>query len=727
MMIKISNEFLDFSDLIEVEKQIKLFEEIATTDGDFSYSFELQKTINNTRILQNPQPDNISKLVYQKIPAQLLTDDGNMVHDGYLRIESIDDVYGCSFFAGNSNWFGLLSPMLQELDWSEYDTDQTEITIQNAIFNTSGVVFPVVDNGALLTRGYQQLKVEDFVAGIYVKDVFNKIFSAHGIKIQGELLNDVNYQTAITIKNGRYQAEIDASSTFAEQSILQARPVELNEYTVIFDNDSVYPYFDGSNNPYDPVTATYTVPYKMRLKIEVELTPAIVDASYNQRIYLYLNGAYPGFVDIGLAAGGLYNSATPGDSETFTFVRSIVFNQGDTILFKSQWQQSVGSTQNDVVSGTVKFTPEFIYKAFGSAIVPQWTQQEYVSNIFRLFNCLASYKEATRTLTINLFEKIKSKPAVDVSTYLSGTTVDYAEFISAYGKKSLLSFGENEDEELKKKIQKLFAYEKGEIDVDNDFLNDEEDVLESDFTFPIGYINPVFDMSIERLNLLSLSTDESVEATTVTDSLGQARFTIPADIFQLSDLVRIEESSNPIYNGDWMVENQAAGYVELKGLSFSTAATVKLTKLVFDYEESDAVFILHHVPLYTVSKFSGKTFFAVENTDISTLATAFSNLLQTGRQINRDFINSLSFSGEGNPLHYQQTLIDQYFRLFSQVLNDPVKLISVAHLPVALYNEIDFLNPMKVLTEESQNVYYLNRISGYKESYLPCTLELIKL
>jgi len=165
----------------------------------------------------------------------------------------------------------------------------------------------------------------------------------------------------------------------------------------------------------------------------------------------------------------------------------------------------------------------------------------------------------------------------------------------------------------------------------------------------------------------------------------------------------------------------------LKGLSFSTAATAKLTKLVFEYEESDDVFILHHVPLYTVSKFSGKTFFAVENTDISTLATAFSNLLQTGRQINRDFINSLSFSGEGNPLHYQQTLIEQYFRLFSQVLNDPVKLISMAHLPVALYNEIDFLNPMKVLTEESQNVYYLNRISGYKESYLPCTLELIKL
>jgi len=726
MMIKVSNEFLEFDELIEVEKQIKLFEEISTTDGDFSYAFELGKTLTNTRILQNPQPDNISKLVYQKIPAKLLSDSGAETFDGFIRIERITDVYHCSFFAGNNNWFGMLSGSLQDLDWSEYDTNQTEITIQAAIFNTRGVVFPVVDNGALLTRGYQQLKVEDFVAGIHVKDVFNKIFSSHGIKIQGELLEDANFQTAITIKNGRYQSEIDASSTFAQQTATQARPGENVQYTVIFDNDSVYPYFDGANNPYNPLTGVYTVPYKMRLKIEVELTPAIVNASYNQRIYLYLNGVYT-FVDIGLAAGGLYNSATPGDSETFTFVRSIVFNQGDTIFFKSEWQHSAGSTQNDVVSGTVKFTPEFIYKAFGAAIVPDWTQQEYVSNIFRLFNCLASYKESTQTLTVNLFEKIKSKPAIDLSEYISSTEVDYTEFISAYGKKSLLSFKEKEDEEIKKRIQKFFSYSKGDIEVNNDFLPDSADALVSDFAFPIGYINPAFDMSIERLNLLSVSEEESVEATAVTDSTGQARFAIPEDIFQLSDLVRVSESSNPIYNGDWMVENQAAGYVELKGLPFDTAATAKLTKLQFNYNESDDVFILHHVPLYTVSKFSGKSFFTVENTDLSTLSMAFSNLLQTGRQVNRDFIYSLSFSGESNPLHYQQTLIQQYFRLFGQVLNDPVKLISTANLPYHVYHQIDFLSPVKVLTEESTNVYYLNRIRGYKGSEYECTLELIKI
>jgi hypothetical protein len=117
----------------------------------------------------------------------------------------------------------------------------------------------------------------------------------------------------------------------------------------------------------------------------------------------------------------------------------------------------------------------------------------------------------------------------------------------------------------------------------------------------------------------------------------------------------------------------------------------------------------------------------LENTEYETFTLGFFNLMNTGRQVNRDFINSMSFSGEDNPLHYQQTMIDQYFRQFSRVLNDPVKLLCEAHLPQHVYEQIDFLSPITIKTMETTNQYYLNRISGYKESYLPCVLELIKL
>ena len=139
------------------------------------------------------------------------------------------------------------------------------------------------------------------------------------------------------------------------------------------------------------------------------------------------------------------------------------------------------------------------------------------------------------------------------------------------------------------------------------------------------------------------------------------------------------------------------------------------------------MYLLHHVPLYTINKFSGLNFITLENTEYETFTLGFFNLMNTGRQVNRDFINSLSFSGESHPLHYQQTMIDQYFRQFSRVLNDPVKLLCEAHLPQHVYDQIDFLSPITIKTMETTNQYYLNRISGYKESFYPCVLELIKL
>ena len=239
MMIKVGNEYLDFNDLVETEKQVKLLEDLSTSDGDFSYSFDLSKTINNTRILNNPLPDNISKEVYQKIPASLLTDSGEETFKGYLRVEKINVNYECSFFAGNNNWFGLLSGKLRDIDWSDYDIDQTEITLSNALFNTSGVVFPLIDNGLLAYRGNALLKVEDFVGALYTKDIVNRVFALQGIKVQGELLNDADYLASVVVNNPKSQENIDTASSYVEQSTLIARPGENVEYPVVFQNDSV--------------------------------------------------------------------------------------------------------------------------------------------------------------------------------------------------------------------------------------------------------------------------------------------------------------------------------------------------------------------------------------------------------------------------------------------------------------------------------------------------------
>lgn len=715
MMIKVSNEFLDFNEQIEVEKQIKLFEDISTTDGDFSYAFDLPKTINNTRILQNPFPDNINKPVYQQILARLLSDSGAELYDGYLRIEKVTDVYQCSFFAGNNNWFAMISGLLSDLDLSRFDVEQTIANIQNSWLQTEGIVFPLVDNGGLLTRSDHRVKIEDFVGAFYVKTIFNQIFVEAGIKIKGELLNDWMYNNTVCLKNSKSQEEITARASFVKTT--NSPNPHTGVYTkMTWTDDSSYPYFDGSQNNFQLANSRYVADVREIVKSELVINEPHIPGAFGQfRLSFYVNGVS--------VKEKILNQI---GEDPVLLSDLITLNAGDQL---EVWLLNDATVFADpITDATWKITPTFIYKSFGKSVAPNWTKQEFVSNILRLFNVLASFEAGNKTLTLNLFEKIKSKPAIDLSEHISETEVDYSEFISDYGKRSKFSYNEVDFDELKEaNVGKFFKYGQGVINVNNDFIEDDVDVIESDFSNPINYINGVFDMSIEKTNLLEIDEGENIEITSVVDDVGNARFLIPEDIFLPGDLVRISDSTNPAYNGDWVVLSVVAGYFYVSGLAFDANATATATKMDYVYGNSDDVFLLVNIPNYQVLKFSGDEYFFFEDNITYSLAVGYFDLINTNRQINIDFIYSLSFGGIDDPLHYMVTMIEQYFRLFRQVLNDPVKLYSVAHLPYALFVQIDFLSPIKIRTIETVNSYYLNRITGYQESYLPVTLELIKI
>lgn len=723
MMIKVSNEFLDFDEVIEVEKQIKLFEDISTTDGDFSYSFDIPKTLNNTRILQNPFPDNINKPVYQQIPAQLLGESGAELYDGYIRIERVTNVYSCSFFSGNNNWFVRLTGRMADLDLQAYDIDNNEVNIIDSWALEDGLVFPFLDNGGLITRSYYQLKIEDFVGGFYVKTLFNKIFVEAGIKIQGELLEDWRYQHLICMANSKDQALIDASTSYVEKSVSQAAPHN-TEVLVEWDNDSTLPFFDGSANNFDLANNRY-IP-SLKSVVSVDLTTVISSTGDFTLtiISVYVNGVIV----------RQHGSAGPANTEIVTSLNVRLNLQAGDILEIKQVQINADGDAGTIHRGTIKITPTYIYRTIGSSAVPNWTKQQFVSNILRMFNVLSSYKEGDATLTLNLFEKIKSKPQVDLSEYISDVEIDYSEFISDYGQRSRLGYKEVEFEELKTYNQgKFLKYGQGVIEVDNDFLEADKSIVESDFANPIAYTNPVFDASIEKTNLIELEEGESFEFSNVgNDGYGDAAFNVgDSEPFLVGDLVRVRDSTNSVYNGDWVVKSVDGVHVVFNGLPFDTGGTGNLVKLNYKYSTSEDVFLFLNIPNYQLSKFSSAPmvfdsggFYPIEITNI---ALAYFDMINTGRQVNKDFIYSLSFGGLDDALRYQTNMIESYFRLFSRVLNDPVKLFCTCHIPYALFVQMDFLSPIKIRTMETTNEYYLNRITGYRESYLPCTIELIKI
>lgn len=710
-MLKIGTEYLDCNDTVEIERQVKLFEDLSSTDGDYSYQFNLPKTAKNIKALGNPFPDNYTKPVYQKINCEIV-DNGLKIYSGFLRIEKITDVFQVAFYSGNNNWFGMLSDKMTAIDWSEFDVDQTEANLSLAISNTSGTVFPLVDNGLLAYRSEALLKVEDFVGAIYTKDIMRKVFQEHNIKIQGELLDDPDYSSSVVLSNAKSTADIEARTT-KTHTTNSPNPHDSSYHKMVWTDDTNYPYFDGSANLFDLSLGRYTADVKMRVKVNLNITQDSGSAGLGIvfKMAIYINGV-------------LFEEKTGpfGTSAAQSYTKVVTLEAGDYLEIFTY--NAAAFWDDPITDATLEITPTFIYKAIGSAMVPNWTQAEFIGEIFRQYNVLSHYEPESKTLTANLFEKLKDKEPIDLSPHISKTDVDYVEFISSYGKKSFLSHEQTDEEDDFKKLNPpRRAYSKGEIEINNEHLESEVDMLESKFAAPITYLNPVFSMSMEKTNLLDLDEEINIPFTGVIDSPstpGRARFAIDDDVFALADLVRITNSTNANYNGDHYVITLGTGYIELESVAFDTDATGEVAKMNFVYTDSEQVYLLHHVPLYSLTNFSGAPSFQIENTDYETLALGFYNPIATGRNLDTDFLYSMAF--ESGDMH---SVVEKNFSLVAKVLNDPVKLLCVAYLPYKVFLKMDFLRPVTIKTLETSTMYYLNRISGY--SGKECNLELIKL
>lgn len=716
MMLKVGSEYLDFNGTVELEQKVKLFENLDSSDGDVSFQFDVEETSKNVRLLNYPISDHLTKSTYRRINCDLQDDSGVSLQTGFLRIERRvkRDRIALSFFSGNSNWFGLIAGNLTDIDFSDFDIEQTIANIESSWSNTSGITFPLVDNGGLITRSVAHLKIEDFIGAFYVKTVFKKIFTSVSIKLEGELFEDPLYDKLITIKNSKNQTEIDNRSSYVLSNGM-SRPSDNVFYKMTYDDDSTYPYFDGASNNFDLANNRYVADQKMILRVEASFV-AVTVSPMLQLIEVWVNG-----VEVKEKQG----QSVSGAENTFSINVLIPLEAGDVLEIYTIYGLTPGS---DILSATLKLTPTYLYTSYGNSMVPNWTKQEYVSAIFQIFNVITSFDPKTKTLTCNLFDKIKEKDPIDISKYVTVEETDYISFISSFGKRSLFSYNEIDFDEVKDyNLANSFKYGQGVIHVANDFISESEEVINSEFTNPFTYINGVFDMSMERTNLIELNEGESININSVSDNGGIARINISEDLFLVGDILRITESTNTRYNGDWVVNVQAAGYVELNGLAFESNATGKITKMDYAYNSSDEVYLMVNIALYDNSKFTGNPSILLETVLKSAFGLAYFSLLNTSRQINIDYKQSLSFGEIQDPLFYQRTILETYWSLVSRVLNDPVKLINTGLMPTNVYRSIDFLRPLMVKTLESSNLYYCNTISGYKSSYENFRIDTIKL
>lgn len=710
MMLKVGSEFLEFDEDVELERQALLFEELSETRGDFSYSFNIPRTHKNCKILNQPFPDNASKPVYTKIDCHLLSDSGSVLHIGFLRVEQLTKRnIVTSFFSGNSNWLSLLTGDMTELELSQYDTPYSDI--EASWTSSTGIVFPVIDTGVLIDRGYRNLVQEDFVGCFKLPVLMREVLQQSGLKLTGELISDPLYQNLIVVTNTRSKVDKDNNSIYVGKNDMQVVPDAVGNYVITF-NLHTGGYFVGPDASFTTDTE-WTAPYDMTIDILVEY-----QTTDPRQGLIFINGV------LGEEASGK-DLRVLGSDETLSTV-ALRVNAGDVVDFRMARYDDT-TTDATVTKATMRITPRFIYRARGVASVPLWTKLQFVNNVLSLFNCVTDYDPYSKTITANLFENIKSKTPIDISAYIDDSEIvtDYAEFISNYGKSSILTYQENDsDEELADyNIGVFLKYGSGSIEVDNELIPESATLLESDFSSPISYVNPVFDASLERINFVEYEDVFDRDITSVTDNAGVARFMNSATPFEVDDLVRIE-STYTGYNGVWLVTAATATYIEVDGLAFEEDATGTITQLRFNLTSDDSVYLMRYIPGISVADISPtRTEYRFLGASESSIGYAYFNLLNTNTQVNEDFKQGLAFGEITDPLFYQRTLLQTYWGTCARVLNDPVKITIIAYLPESVYSELTPLAPVYIKTLETVNLYYVNRITGF----YPCQIELIKL
>lgn len=716
MMLRVDGEYLDFEGDIDVEAQIKLFEEIDSNQGDWSYSFELSKTNHNLKKLGLPFPDTV-KSIFNSVQCDIINDSGFLIYSGSLRVEKISETISCSFFSGNNDWFNLLNEPMSSLPLYKYDYNITEANIMASWAYTKGMVFPLIDTGALVTRSFPSLKIEDFTGCLYVRELMRDVFNPHGIKLKGDLFDDDTYNRLIIATNGKSQSDVANRSSYIQKTTAQSAVFNA---LVSFQNETIYPFFDGSNNNYDTTLYRYTADVKMRVKIDVTLQVAATVGAPNISVFdliFQVNGStYRAFSYSVNSTGGPLSKSfdLPLEAGDYTDLRITV-----TAL-----------NGLNITSGSIKITPSYIYRAFGASSVPNWTQLEFVSNIFRLFNPLVSFDSSKRELTVDLFNKIRSKQEIDISDDIELIETDYSEFISSYGKRNIFKYRESDDEDLRiYNVNNFIKYGSGNIQVNNDFIDDSAEVVESDFTSPVTYLNGVFDASMERIHYVELDEITETSITSISNASGIPRFNITnADqTYAIGDLVRFDLVVDS-YDGDWVINAVTSSYITVIGLGYSSSTTGTATLMRHKFTSDDNVYLFVNAAFVQNLFFSSNYSMVINSTPFTYTSLAYFNMLSNGREINTKYKQSLAFGQLNNPLSSQMTLLTTYWSIFYTIMNDPTMLRVAGYFNLTKFSELKtFLRPLRVKLNESSNQYYLNRITGYKDKSIPCEAELIKL
>lgn len=707
-MIKIGNEYLEYSDLPDVVRQVKTPDTIDAA-GDFSYSFTVQPTPNNIRIIKaglNQSDGNLNKKIYCTYERF-----GNPIHVGYLTIDrTTSSGIDLTFYSGNTEWFQVIKQAgaIYNLDLSAYKLPLANTVPSAVIVNswtaTEGIIYPLADMGYLFDIG--PATVENFLPMVYVKTVMKAIFQQNGFKLDGEILSDSIYNQLVAGVDNQFDPSLEYLTSRNAYIGKGTQGLNTTPQLVTFTLDT-YPYYNGGQFGGNRYTADEDMSMVVTVDFQLDF-----GAPYN--IELRRNGSV---IDTIQSSGS-------NISVSFNDRNVVTIDEGQ---YFEVWMYLDSGTAN-IVSGSVNYRMVRFDATYPQFLFGNMTQIDFVRGIFRMLNVVSTYDQFSKTVTCNLFRNVKNSE-VDLSTYVSDIEVDNTSLSEEIGTQTIFKFQDGGGEQITDyNNRNSIPYGGGAIISDSEILSQDVE-FDVPFTASYGYYNSTFKTWLADLGIVSFEEQEDgFTITSVTNSGGNALFTTSDDhnLDQL-DYVKITNTSTGEYLGRRRVSTVVSA-TEFRLQDTPYTSTVAVTgsgvKLNSSSNLNGSVFIGMVLPNYPVSSFMKN------ETTIDYAGTPYSNIAFfyfVKDNLNLPIDNFRELPVFGTNVVGAITLLDKYYGEQKKYFNNPVKLLANMHMPLNVYNSIDRTKSVSIKTEFLNAKGFIIKDEGYKGPDVTGLFEIVNL
>lgn len=494
---------------IVLQKSSTKLGEIQNRQGSYTNDFEIPASYENLKNLGYVNLMSVSDQAVDsnsRIDATLLNNKVQ-ISRGYLQISGVDflnNTISVAFFGGLSDWVAKLSgKSIRDIELSELNHEWTASNVSGSWANTEGYIYPLINYGNLTGfDNLSELSTTDFYPALFQSTLLQRAFNEVGYKVSGSFVDEFAYKNAIIpFAEKEFLSSEQYSDTFRgsitgnqlQQQFFSNTSSEdvVNKFTfnTASVEQNVYSSFNASAGTFEaPISDTF----KLRFQLDLTQTLNIVGGTSNS--LASLGFVFKDQLGTEIVKEELLSIVDTSDSISGLFVYEFEWDAaaGDKIspylYFEFTSNTNVTSIQYISNPESYSFFCDGIDRTMeeGDLVdiaysMPDLQVLDVIRDMIQRHGLIITVDDVTQTVNFDRFEKMLTKTAENWSQKVDISKVHALDFTTVtenYAKSNIFKYKDSESDDgalYEYDSENSQALGEGKIEIDNDFLQEENE------------------------------------------------------------------------------------------------------------------------------------------------------------------------------------------------------------------------------------------------------------